>query len=197
MARPALAAACWLLAAGTAAAACADDACCQLNGECTAGSCHCHAGWRGPDCGLLDLLPSADADSPGLAYGAPPSSSGSGGLSSWGGSIVADPDTSSLYHLFAAEMTLGCGLNSWYPNSAIVRATSSSPLGPFVRREEVLGAFSHEPVVLTLPNSEGYVLYKCENYEFWIKNEKSCIKITQNEELCITITAQKRGMLYF
>ena len=160
-----LAAACFppgvLPAARAAASSCTDDAGCQLNGACKSGACTCHVGWRGQDCGLLDLLPSADSDFPGMAYGVPPSSSvGSGGLASWGGSIVVDPRNSSLFHLFAAEMSLGCGLNAWYRNSVIIRATSSSPLGPFVRQEQVLGAFSHEPVVLTLPKGEGYVLYK-------------------------------------
>jgi hypothetical protein len=138
---------------------CADDTGCQLNGACVAGACSCHAGWRGEDCGLLDLLPSAHSDHPGLSYGAPPGSA-AGGLASWGGSIVTDPHTSGLYHLYAAEMSLGCGLNSWYRNSVIIHATSTSPLGPFVRKDQVLGAFSHEPVVLTLPRGEGYVLYK-------------------------------------
>lgn len=70
------------------------------------------------------------------------------------------PVSSDKFHLFAAEMSLGCGLNSWFRNSVIIHATSASPLGPFIREEQVLGAFSHEPVVLTLPKEAGYVLYK-------------------------------------
>jgi hypothetical protein len=57
-------------------------------------------------------------------------------------------------------MTLGCGLNAWYRNSAIIHATSASPLGPFDRKEQVIGSFTHEPIVLTLPNREGFVLFK-------------------------------------
>ena len=128
------------------------------------------------------MLPSADAEFPGLAYGTPPGPAGGagGGLTAWGGSVVADPGNADAagrsggkgkkqkkklkkklkFHLFAAEMSLGCGLNAWYRNSAIVHATAPSPLGPFVREEQVLGAFSHEPYVLTLPEGRGYVLYK-------------------------------------
>lgn len=138
---------------------CANDDGCQLNGACIVGACKCFAGWRGADCGLLDVLPSTDSEFPGLAYGSPPSSKGTG-LASWGGSIVVDPANGDKFHLFAAEMSLGCGLNSWFRNSVIIHATSTSPLGPFTREEQVLGAFSHEPVVLTLPKEAGYVLYK-------------------------------------
>lgn len=133
---------------------CATEADCQLNGACVPaegagtvatasgarGTCECHAGWTGRDCGLLDVLPSAEADFPGLAYGVPPSSSGEGGLAAWGGSIVADPQRKGKFHVFAAEMSLGCGLNSWYRNSRIIHGTAASPLGPFVREEpEVTG----------------------------------------------------------
>jgi hypothetical protein len=116
---------------------CADDAGCQLNGACTNRVCKCYPGWRGEDCGLLDMKPSVPSDFPGLAYGSPPSDKGTGGLASWGGSIVVDPKDKQLFHLFAAEMSLGCGLNSWYRNSIIIHGTSSSPLGPFVRKEQV------------------------------------------------------------
>ena len=126
---------------------CTSDTDCQLNGACVPGSgaCMCHAGWTGADCGLLDLQPSASTDFPGLAYGKPPSSSsdggsGGGGLATWGGSVVVDPKDPKKFHLFAAEMSLGCGLNSWYRNSVIVHATAPSPLGPFVRQEQVLNA---------------------------------------------------------
>ena len=45
---------------------------------------------------------------------------------------------------FAAEMSLGCGLDAWYRNSVIVHATARSPMGPFQRKSELLPAFSHE-----------------------------------------------------
>ena len=75
---------------------------------------------------------------------------------------MKDPDTPKLYHLFAAEMSLGCGLHAWARNSIIRHATAASPLGPFTAQEVILPAFSHEPVVVPLPLSVGggFVLYK-------------------------------------
>ena len=109
---------------------------------------------------MLDVLPVKDPLVDPVAYGRPPSASGDG-LASWGGSIVKDPDTS-IYHLFAAEMSAGCGLNAWARNSLIRHATAATPLGPFTAREVVLPAFSHEPVVKRLPPSAGggYVMWK-------------------------------------
>jgi hypothetical protein len=73
---------------------------------------------------------------------------------------VTDPNTPNLYHMFVSEMSHKCGLDSWYRNSIIVHATSSTPEGPFERKEEILSFFAHEPVVVTLPNRSGYVMYK-------------------------------------
>ena len=130
---------------------CRDDAGCQLNGACIAGgACKCRPGWKGLDCGLLDILPSTSTSTtprhsfstsangtrdptaapptinrfPGLAYGSPPSATGNTGLASWGGSIVVDPKNASKFHLFAAEMSLGCGLNSWSVRAVSVRSSA-------------------------------------------------------------------------
>ena len=144
---------------------CADEMDCELNGLCSkiTGQCVCHAGWVGETCGVLDLLPVKDPlatapDGP-RAYGTPPTQGG-GGLASWGGSVVQDPGKPGLYHLFAAEMSLGCGLHAWFRNSLIRHATASSPRGPFAAQEVVLPAFSHEPVVVALPAGAGFLLYK-------------------------------------
>ena len=90
---------------------CTSDWDCSLNGDCgPASECYCHKSWVGEDCNRLNVLPvakPAHAGAPGLAYGRVPTAS-QGGLASWGGSIVKDAD--GLYHLFAAEMSLDCGL---------------------------------------------------------------------------------------
>ena len=39
---------------------------CFGNGACTNNECQCDAGWKGPDCATLDVLPAAAA-SPGFA----------------------------------------------------------------------------------------------------------------------------------
>ena len=144
---------------------CQEDEDCSLNGQCIVGNgeCMCYKGWIGQDCGTLDVLPvpAPRRGPPAVSYGTLASAT-TAGLSSWGGSLLKDPSQPSLYHLFASEVTLGCGLDAWYRNSAIVHATASSPLGPFTRREEILPAFAHEPVVVQLPQSQGggFVMWK-------------------------------------
>ena len=95
---------------------CTSDWDCSLNGDCgPASECYCHKSWVGEDCNRLNVLPvqkPAHAGAPGLAYGRVPTASQSG-LASWGGSIVKDAD--GLYHLFAAEMSLDCGLTVCNP----------------------------------------------------------------------------------
>lgn len=121
--------------------------------------CSCYPGWKGADCGILDLKPLQTQDGkPIPAYGTEPSAE-SAGVAAWGASIVKDPATG-LYHMFAAEMGLQCGLNSWFRNSIIVHATSATAEGPYRRKEELLTYFAHEPVVVTLPDNAGFVLYK-------------------------------------
>ena len=56
---------------------CSTNSDCQLNGQCTAGVCHCDVTWKGEQCQLLNLLPAA-ADA-GLQHPQ---------LSSWGGSVL-------------------------------------------------------------------------------------------------------------
>ena len=55
---------------------CSSELDCQLNGACTKGACVCDKGWRGTDCGTLNLNNTAN-----VAYGYTPESK----FSSWGG----------------------------------------------------------------------------------------------------------------
>lgn len=138
---------------------CTSEYDCTLSGECQEGVCKCYAGWKGHDCGQLDLLPLQSELAP--AYGRQPTES-EPGLASWGASIVRDPDDARIWHMYVAEMSGHCGLDSWLRNSVIVHATADSPFGPFVRQEELLPLFAHEPVLVELPASEGggYLIYK-------------------------------------
>merc|ERR1719242_1060454 len=43
-----------------AVAGCTDNSDCFGNGVCCSGQCVCKTGWRGPFCGMLDLLPASD-----------------------------------------------------------------------------------------------------------------------------------------
>ena len=63
--------------------------------------------------------------------------------SSWGGSMTKDD--SGMYHMFVSEWVNNCGIAYWTPNSRIVRATASSPTGPFIIQQEVLPTFWTNP----------------------------------------------------
>ncbi len=56
------------------------------------GACVCDAGWRGADCGALDLAPATHFTGYNLT---------ALGASSWSGKTVRHPHNSSLYRLFA------------------------------------------------------------------------------------------------
>ena len=69
--------------------------------------------------------------------------------SSWGGSVVLDPATGT-FHMFAADMTDHCGLNSWQHYSAIAHLVSASAVaGPYTQASAtpVLPPFAHNPTV--------------------------------------------------
>ena len=55
-------------------------------------------------------------------------------------------------------MTEHCGIGAWAQNSRIIRAESTSPGGPYLRKQVVYEVFSHEPEVVRGPNQE-YVMY--------------------------------------
>jgi len=108
---------------------------CSLNGELVNGRCQCDPQWKGDDCERLNLLP-AQADA-GLQA--------KGNFSSWGGSVQRD-EVTGVYHMFAAVMQHGCGLNAWRPNSAIGHATSPShPAGPYALESLIMPHFAHSP----------------------------------------------------
>jgi hypothetical protein len=132
--------------------ACNTDSDCNYNGVCNTGTCTCYAGWTADDCGMLDLKPVWYQPSGYNLTGQ--------GTSSWGGKIIQDPLNKDLFHLFVAEITDGCGLNSWSPYSRIVRAVSQNGiLGPYEFAAEIVGAFAHNPTVVWSPVDNLYLLY--------------------------------------
>ena len=94
---------------------------CSLNGVCKGvAQCTCDAGWAGQRCDELDVLPAQRVG--GYHYNI-----NGGNISSWGGPIVRGPD--GTHHMWAAEMTHHCGINSWERNSQIVHATTTDAAG--------------------------------------------------------------------
>ena len=103
-------------------AACATASDCGLLGACDAGGrCACDTGFTGATCMLPDLGPARPPAENALFS---PTSH------SWGGLPIRNPDGKS-WSLFAAEMTQHCPLSKFNNNSAIRRAVSPSPGGPF------------------------------------------------------------------
>jgi len=139
---------CAVLALLPTAAAAAAALSCSLNGDLVDGNkCKCDPQWEGADCHLLKLLP---AD-PHAGLQAP------GNFSSWGGSV--EKDAAGTYHMYAAVMAHGCGLNAWRPNSQIGHATSKQPAGPYELEQIILPHFAHSPEVVRGARGEWLVYH--------------------------------------
>lgn len=142
---------------------------CEYNGNCTcnghACACDCDAAWRGTTCGELALLPApppvplrSGGTAPLPAY--PPHTllNLTPPTNSWGGGVVHDPSTGK-WNMFVSEFANQCGLGSWGTNSAIVRAVSDSPAGPYQRVQVLLPPFAHNPSVARDPTDGTYVVW--------------------------------------
>lgn len=136
-----------LAVAAAAAAACTSSADCGYLGACSAGACACDAGWAGPQCASLDLLP------------APPDA----GLrqlnsSNWCGTLLADPANASLWHSLNSDFD-GCGLNVWLSGSRVLHSISTSgPLGPYTPVDVAVQAEAHNPQAIRAPDGQ-YLLF--------------------------------------
>ena len=131
------------------AASCTSQADCSLNGDCTSGTCVCDAPWAGsPACDVLAVRPTA-INRTGYSNAS---------AASWGGNALFSRDDG-LWHLFVAQMMGGCGLEHYGTNSAIVRATSADPAGPYKYAQTVVAPFAHNPTIRRLPNGEGFVIF--------------------------------------
>eukprot|EP00040_Diaphanoeca_grandis_P016733 m.86708 g.86708 ORF g.86708 m.86708 type:complete len:403 (-) comp25991_c0_seq2:154-1362(-) len=122
---------------------------CSLNGVERDGKCVCDVQWSGDDCERLRLLPAK----PNAGF------QPNGKLdiySSWGSSVVQVDGT---YHMFAAVMQNGCGLDAWRPNSAIGHATSALADGPYELVEIIKHHFAHSPHVVYDASDGLYLIY--------------------------------------
>jgi hypothetical protein len=130
-------------------AACATASDCGLLGDCIAERCMCDAGFTGSACTL-----------PLLGLAAPPAENAlfSHSSHSWGGKPIRNSD-GKTWSLFAAEMTQHCPLSNFNNNSAIRRAVSASPGGPFRAGEIVFPPFAHNPTVTTAPDGTILLFY--------------------------------------
>jgi hypothetical protein len=107
----------------------------------------CVAEWMGGKCGQLNVLP---------ARPRPNSGYDEVGSASWGGSIMADPDDSALWHMFVSRMAGNCGLNSWQQNSEMIHAISTDPQGPYKYNSTILPHFAHGPKIRKI--NDGFLI---------------------------------------
>ncbi|KAI1497765.1 hypothetical protein F5X99DRAFT_395743 [Biscogniauxia marginata] len=141
---------------------CETDDDCSLNGICASNrTCFCDLGWRGDDCGELDVYPATRWSGYNHTNATGPDFYREGaGNSSWGGHIIQDPVDTNLFHLVTSQMAHGCGLGGWKPFSTIIRAESrSGPRGPYVFAQEIFGTFHHNPTTIYSPADGRYLLY--------------------------------------
>lgn len=68
--------------------------------------------------------------------------------SAWGGNVLED--AAGVFHLHVAEMAHSCPLTDWGVSSFVTHATSTTPLGPFVKKSVATGVWSHNPQALQL-----------------------------------------------
>lgn len=125
------------------------DTPCSLNGALSPrGKCQCLQGWTGANCSQLTLGPA----NPTAGLHLP-------GNSTWGGAAVLDKDNH--WHLFASLIRNSCGLNSWLPNSMVVRAEpvdpGSAPGGEWALAEVLEGSFAHSPEARRTTGGDGAI----------------------------------------
>ena len=106
---------------------CSTEDDCSLAGTCTAGACVCRVPFTGPTCATL-------------ALGASPVPGAGGYVNatawSWGGTPIEDEH--GVFHLFASQMSNGCGLLHYQTNSAVQHLTAQYALGPYFFRDTAL-----------------------------------------------------------
>lgn len=126
---------------------CQTDMDCSLNGQCAATVCRCDPGWRGADCGVLNLGPTqSNTVGSGQIYPALGSNT-----SSWGGGIVF---RDGQYHLYVSEMANHCGLATWGTNSFVRHAVSETVDGMYRPAETVIEAWAHNAMPWVTPDGD-------------------------------------------
>jgi hypothetical protein len=115
-------------------------------GVCTSGECACDAGWGGPACGMLQLLPVRPGTGFNRTAEAPQPTS------TWGANIFPGA-AEGHWDMIAAEFEEHCDISHWSPNSAIVHAVSTAgPEGPYTRQSVAVPPFAHNPKVVRAPD---------------------------------------------
>lgn len=146
--------------------ACTTHADCSFNGECLPtqdatnyeAGCRCYPQWQGQHCEQLNLIPTDRSlgYQPLNQHASTKTPMEFRNASTWGGQAIRHDD--GTYHMWAAQMTVNCGIWAWMQNSEIYHATSTSPLGPYTPQDTAIPAEAHEPIVARAPTGE-YVMW--------------------------------------
>ena len=138
---------------------CLNDYDCSLNGICNevTGNCSCNAGWTGPKCGILSLLPANKSS----GYLSPLSTHN---MSSWGGAVQFDSKTDK-YIMLVAEFQDHCGVSVFYRNCAISYAQTIGNIfnSEYFKKSTLIETFSCTPQLIYAPDANEYVLYHTMN----------------------------------
>lgn len=121
----------------------------------------CDKGWKGPDCGILNLV-----TTPTIAYGFGTTPK----TSSWGGGPPAYDNATGMYHLFVSELAGNCGMTTWARMSRGAHAISKTAEGPYTRVETVIETEAHNIFYAYSPSDEMHLLY----HIFQGNNPESC-----------------------
>lgn len=138
------------LAASDAAAACATDLDCYLNGDCVAGACVCDAAWDGPQCNVLAELEAVQLWPP---PGVEPANA-SERASSWGATILQGDD--GLFHAWAET---NCAQWMHVNGTVIVHLTAASLEGPYAYVNITAFAQSINPHAVRAPDGTWLLLF--------------------------------------
>ena len=133
-------------ATATALGSCKTSVDCQLNGACKQSQCVCDKGWKGEQCGSLNLDPSAQ-----VAYGYDPKMKVTDRFSSWGGGPPVKSAEDGKYHLFISELAAHCGMSTWNRMSTSVHAVADQIEGPYSKKETIVGTESHNTIYVYSP----------------------------------------------
>jgi len=120
---------------------------CKTNSDCSQlgtcnfmnGVCICDQGWKGENCGLVDLLPTP-------RYGGYRNES----MASWGGTAV---EIDGIWHMYASAISNQCPLNQFSTNSFSIHATSWYAGGPYEYHDTVHPEFHHGTTILKVNDS--------------------------------------------
>ena len=125
-----------------AAAQCASDLDCALNGLCAAGACACDAPWSGPNCATL-----AFAVTPASAHSLYPLSDP---RNTWNGPIVAGPD--GLLHIYVPYYPEG----SLGAPTTVKHGVAAAVTGPWdwASRPDVTAAVGENPAAVVFPDPQ-------------------------------------------